>query len=99
MTRPSSVPHTGEEPLINIPEDEQWRIINRTGILDKLKEADQAKRVESDSPATFVDELFATLVYAVPFWSLLLVMEMRVLFNESQIDVTDRHAKHDTSPV
>jgi hypothetical protein len=65
-----------EGPVVDIPEDEQWRIINQTGILDRVQEADRASRAASHEPITLVDEFFNTLLYAIPFSSLLFLMEM-----------------------
>ncbi len=60
------------KPLIEIPEQEQWRIIKQTGILDAAKLRDQ-RVVEEISLG---DEIFNAVLLIIPFSSLLLLMEM-----------------------
>jgi len=60
------------KPLIEIPEQEQWRIIKQTGILDAAKLQDQ-RVVEEISLG---DEIFNAVLLIIPFSSLLLLMEM-----------------------
>jgi len=60
------------KPLIEISDEEQWRIIKQTGILDAAKLQDQ-RVVEEIS---FGDEIFNAVLLIIPFSSLLLLMEM-----------------------
>lgn len=69
-----------KEPLVNIPEGEQWRIIRDSGVLDKIQTADaqDAEAEDEDQPllSPFTEECFAALALIVPFCFLLLMMEM-----------------------
>jgi hypothetical protein len=62
-----------QKPLIEIPEEEQWRIIKQTGILDAAQL--QAQRV-GEERITLGDEIFNAVLLIIPFSSLLLLMEM-----------------------
>lgn len=63
-------------PLVDIGADEQWRIINQTGILNKITEdkPEETNPEELLSPLTL--EIFAALALIIPFSALLLMMEM-----------------------
>ena len=63
---------TAAQPLIEIPEEEQWRIIKQTRILDSAKLQDQ--RVTE--AISLGDEIFNAVLLIIPFSSLLLLMEM-----------------------
>jgi hypothetical protein len=82
LASPSSVIADPDlKPLIDIPEDEQWRIINQTGILNKLQENDRAESTVAPPEATLGDEIFNTLLYTIPLSTLLLIMEMCVFLS------------------
>lgn len=74
--KPAAVP---SEPLIKISEDEQWRLINESGVLHKISgqenPVDEVKP-EEPSPFPLVDEILDTSLLIIPFCSLLIVMEM-----------------------
>jgi MoxR-like ATPase len=72
---------SSESDHMEIPEEEQWRLINESGILK------QAIPPQSPGPASersgeerilLADEIFNTAILAVPFSFLLLMMEMHV---------------------
>lgn len=70
-----------EKPLIEISEEEQWRIIKQTGILNTLEEREAAPTSQIPSliieePTNLGDEIFNTTLLLIPFSSLLLLMEM-----------------------
>ncbi|KAF5393685.1 hypothetical protein D9757_000105 [Collybiopsis confluens] len=69
----STLPKSNEEPLIDISEQEQWRLINESGVLHKI--ADQTPNPEP-LPYSLIDEILDTSLFIIPFWSLLLLMEM-----------------------
>ena len=75
---------------VDIPEDEQWRIINETGILKQVprewnpsRPADQEQKAAEGSDdeeglSPFAEELFSAAMLAVPMSFMLLMMEMYV---------------------
>jgi hypothetical protein len=72
---PSETAHVDpQRPLIEIPEEEQWRVIKQTGILDAAKLQDQQDAAEERT--SLGDEIFNAVLLIVPFSSLLLLMEM-----------------------
>ena len=77
--RKGNLKPTQSTPLIKLSEDEQWRIINQTGVLKSLsKEGDLSNPPISanDEATPFGDEVFNSLLLIVPFSFLLLMMEM-----------------------
>jgi hypothetical protein len=73
----AEAPETSK-PLIELPEDEQWRLINQTGILHKVSNTTATKPNGSEPPAKLdlADEIFNSILYIIPFSFLLLLMEM-----------------------
>lgn len=70
-----------QEPLIDMSEQEQWRIINESGILNKITKDEQpvAASVEEEeegklSPLT--EEMFAAINLIIPHSFLLMMMDM-----------------------
>ena len=83
--KPSEVPSVkNRKPLIEIPEDEQRRLIEETGILNKFREVVQDGKsgavveelVEERLP--LADEIFNAILYIIPVSFLLMMMEMYV---------------------
>jgi hypothetical protein len=70
--KPPSESAVSHEPLIEVPEEEQWRIIKQTGILEAAKLQDQAV----EDKISLGDEIFNAVLLLIPFSSLLLLMEM-----------------------
>lgn len=72
------------KPLIEIDEEEQWRIIKESGVLNNpaLTTGDLAPGVsevqEVTEELTLGDEIFNALLLIIPFSSLLLLFEMYV---------------------
>jgi hypothetical protein len=62
---------TSEKPLIEISEEETWRIIRQTGILEAAK-----NRTEVEEEISLGDEIFNAVLLIIPFSSLLLLIEM-----------------------
>ncbi|KAJ3542528.1 hypothetical protein NMY22_g3486 [Coprinellus aureogranulatus] len=84
--KPSDVPSVqNRKPLIEIPEDEQRRLIEESGILNQFREAARnekgAKLVEEvvEERIPLADEIFNAVLYIIPMSFLLLMMEMYVL--------------------
>lgn len=69
MTR-TKIPEK-QKPLIEISEEEQWRIVRKTGILEAARTQD---RLEERIPLG--DEIFNAVLLIIPFSGLLLLMDM-----------------------
>jgi hypothetical protein len=66
-----------------LPEEEQWRLINESGILKRLSRAPapRSESVENNSDeedTSTSDEIFNAVLLIIPFSFLLLLMEMYV---------------------
>lgn len=75
----------------SIPEEEQWRIIEQTGVLKNIprKPSPQIpQRTQSiddsddDYGISFCDELFNSALLVIPFSSLYIMMDMYVCFQQ-----------------
>ena len=78
-----------DKPLIDVTEDEQWRLINQSGILQNPALV-QESRVEStvdmeEEEISLCDEIFNAVMLIMPFSSLLLLMEMYVPYSMSHL--------------
>ena len=58
-----------------IPEEEQWRIINETGLLKQLPNPPRTTQVEEEE-TPFAEEILNTMLLVVPFTFLLVMMDM-----------------------
>ncbi|KAF8192508.1 hypothetical protein BJ912DRAFT_1057867 [Pholiota molesta] len=72
------------KPLIEIPEDEKWRLINQTGILksaalnsEPSTESLQGPALEEETLSTG-DEIFNAILLIIPFSAILLLMEVLI---------------------
>lgn len=85
--RPSEVTGNRRKPLIEIPEDEQRRLIEQTGILKQFQDVQQQQQQgakdESAPAVEYVEErlplgeeIFNATLFIIPFSFLLLMMEM-----------------------
>lgn len=80
--KPSQVPSSSEKPLVDISEDDQWRIIKESGILEQVPTPPTSARLQAQredveqllSPLT--EEIFAALALIIPHAFLLLMMEL-----------------------
>ncbi|KAF5369837.1 hypothetical protein D9758_001132 [Tetrapyrgos nigripes] len=84
VKKPSEVKPTYQKPLIEISEEEQWRIIQQSGIMHKVSE-DDAKRSANQSqtpselePVPFAEEVLDAALYIVPVSFLLLLLEILI---------------------
>lgn len=75
-----------KEPLLNIPESEQWRIIRESGILKQVPKEDSTSNnaqnradEESEGLSPFAEEMFNAIMLIIPMSFMLLLMEMYVL--------------------
>jgi hypothetical protein len=63
---------------LEIPEDEQWRLINETGILKEAIPKPNAPTIEEET--SLAEEMFGTVTLIIPFSFLLLMFDMCVFF-------------------
>ncbi|KAK0206498.1 hypothetical protein DFS33DRAFT_1255526 [Desarmillaria ectypa] len=71
------------KPLIHLSEEEQWRLINESGVLHKVSAAEGApssegikESIEEDTP--LAEEIFDAVVLIIPFTFLLVLMEILI---------------------
>ena len=65
---------------IEIPEDEQWRLINATGVLEKMPHASPSQEdIAEEHDESLAEEIFSAVILIMPMSFLLLLMEMCVL--------------------
>lgn len=70
------------KPLVEISEEEQRRLINESGVLNKIPKPElDASGAEEYPEITFGEEVLNTVLYVVPFSFLLVMMDMCVLLN------------------
>lgn len=80
--KPSQVPKTEKEPLVDISEADQWRIIKESGILQQVPRVDlvqnpsQATEEEEQLLSPLTEEIFSALSLIIPHSFLLLMMEL-----------------------
>ena len=72
LLRPSEVFDTSTD----IPEDEQRRLVDESGILQSLVSQIPKRERETIEPLTFGDEIFNTLAFLIPFSTLYFCMDM-----------------------
>lgn len=65
---------------LELTEEEQWRLVNETGILKKLpaepSRPTQPSDEDEDEVSPFAEEIFQTTCFAIPMSFMLLLMEM-----------------------
>jgi len=74
--QPSS--EEASKPLLELSEEEQWRIINQTGVLNKLPTQAKPQVEDVEETLPFADEIFNTTLYLIPMSFTLLLMEILV---------------------
>ncbi|KAF8741139.1 hypothetical protein AX14_005735 [Amanita brunnescens Koide BX004] len=67
----------GNEKL-DIPDDEQWRLINESGLLKKLDAASPELSTEEPDEISLGDEVFDAALLVIPFSFLLLMMDILI---------------------
>ncbi|KAH7916190.1 hypothetical protein BJ138DRAFT_1076025 [Hygrophoropsis aurantiaca] len=81
---------TKSPPNTEISEDEQWRLIQESGVLQKVAQSDGAAvetSPDDDGRIPLAEELFSAAVLLIPFSSFLLLMD---------ILIHQQYAKHPT---
>ncbi|CCM05648.1 uncharacterized protein FIBRA_07878 [Fibroporia radiculosa] len=81
---------TSEPGLLDLSEDEQWRIVNQTGILKKLSSSEREQRTEDEERVDFGDEVFNATLFIIPMSFLLLLMEMCYGRKPTYMELADR---------
>lgn len=84
LQSPSNSP--GAPQAEHIPEEEQWRIIEKAGVLKnirgegkstlKIAKEDQPEGSDDDPFTPFCQEVFNTILLVIPFSSLYVMMDM-----------------------
>lgn len=79
----ASATSASKSTAIDIPEDEQWRIIEQTGILKQAGTSGSKVPADGDDEEDYeisplADEIFRALYLAIPMSFMLLLMEMYV---------------------
>lgn len=87
LTSPSKIASRSKpaKPLIEITKDEQWRLINQSGILQNpsLESMVESTIAEEEEKLSLCDEIFNAVMLIIPFSTLLLLMVMYVSHNMS----------------
>ena len=73
LLRPSEAFGTSTTDIL---EDEQWRLVNESGVLQGLASQIPKQECETVETHTFGDEIFNTLAFLIPFSSLHFCMDM-----------------------
>lgn len=82
-------PPTEQKPLIEIPEDEKWRLIRQSGLLERFKDSDLPSTSSSaptrpvttseeglDGPPPLAEEILNALMLIMPHTFFLVMMDM-----------------------
>jgi hypothetical protein len=67
----------GNEKLV-IPDDEQWRLVKESGLLNTIDAASPKLSTEEPDEYALVDEAFDAALLVIPFSFLLFMMDMSV---------------------
>jgi hypothetical protein len=66
-----------EKPLVEISEDEQWRLIQETGVLRKISDTQKPEETtDNGEPFPLAEEIFSAVVLIMPFTFFLIMMDM-----------------------
>ena len=66
-----------QEPLVEISEDEQWRLIQETGVLRKISGTQKPEEtIDNGEPLPLAEEIFNAVVLIMPFTFFLIMMDM-----------------------
>ncbi|KAG1806899.1 uncharacterized protein HD556DRAFT_1224841 [Suillus plorans] len=68
-----------QKPLVDISEDEQWRLIEQTGVLRKVAETRKPKETTDNvEPLPLADEIFNAVVFIMPLTFFLIMMDILI---------------------
>jgi hypothetical protein len=68
-----------QKPIVEISEDEQWRLIEQTGVLRKISDIQNpgdSEITDDVEPLPLADEIFNAVVYIIPSTFFLIMMDM-----------------------
>ncbi|EPQ59277.1 hypothetical protein GLOTRDRAFT_70569 [Gloeophyllum trabeum ATCC 11539] len=100
--RKANKSHKPNEQRLEISEEEQWRIINQSGILRQVDAAAKATVTNASSeeePISLAEEIFNSLVFITPCSFLLLMMEILIHYQYGKHPTFDDLARRMISGV
>lgn len=82
--------HTEQKPLIEIPEEEKWRLVRESGLLERFKDSDQSPSTststpthpvttgpeELDGPSPLAEEILNAFMIIMPHTFFFVMMDM-----------------------
>ncbi|KAN0097360.1 hypothetical protein V8E55_001806 [Tylopilus felleus] len=89
MSKRKTKPPTEQKPLIEIPEEEKWRLIRESGLLERFKDSDEIPPTSSptptrpdpedhDGPSPLFEEIFNTFMIIIPHTFFLVMMDILI---------------------
>ncbi|KAG0709542.1 hypothetical protein DFH29DRAFT_2158 [Suillus ampliporus] len=70
---------SAQKPLVEIPEDEQWRLIQEAGVLRKISDTQKpAETTDNAEPLPLAEEIFNAVVLIMPFTFFLIMMDILI---------------------
>ncbi|KAG2152148.1 hypothetical protein BD769DRAFT_1342820 [Suillus cothurnatus] len=70
-----------QKPIVEISEDEQWRLIEQTGVLRKISDIQNpgdSEITDDVEPLPLADEIFNAVVYIIPSTFFLIMMDILI---------------------
>ncbi|KAG1820275.1 uncharacterized protein BJ212DRAFT_1014169 [Suillus subaureus] len=68
-----------QKPLVEISEDEQWRLIEQTGVLRKISDTQKPGETTGNVESLpLADEIFNAVAYIIPLTSFLIMMDILI---------------------
>ncbi|KAG1753947.1 uncharacterized protein EDB91DRAFT_427114 [Suillus paluster] len=68
-----------QKPLVEIPEDEQWRLIQEAGVLRKISDTRKpGETTDNVEPLPLAEEIFNAVVLIMPFTFFLIMMDILI---------------------
>lgn len=74
-----------DKPLIEITEEEKWRLIGQSGVLKNALVQESSVESTLEEELSLCDEIFNAIMLIIPFSFLLLLMEMCVSHSMSHL--------------
>ena len=83
--RKSKAPKQSSSKIEEIPEDEQWRIIEQSGVLKNIPRSPPSEKkaeeeIDDEPFSPFCTEIYNAILLIIPFSSLYVMMDMYVLW-------------------
>ncbi|KAG2348804.1 hypothetical protein BDR05DRAFT_1055754 [Suillus weaverae] len=68
-----------QKPLVEISEDEQWRLVEQTGVLRKISDIQKpGETTDNVEPLPLADEIFNAVVFIMPLTFFLIMMDILI---------------------